>query len=62
MYEVCETRTQHDHKGVDMSLIGKIRHRSHRSTSALRELSRAAAAAPTRASRDELLLLKNMGR
>ncbi len=46
-----------------MTILSKFRHTStSRRGSFLRELNRAAAAAPTRASREELLLLKNMGR
>ncbi|MCW2680278.1 MAG: hypothetical protein JWM62_1679 [Frankiales bacterium] len=46
-----------------MSIVSKIRtSRSRRSTRGYRELARAVASAPTRASREELLQLANMGR
>jgi len=46
-------------EGVDMSILGKLRrpHNSRKRTS--RELARALRTAPTRASREELLLLSN---
>ncbi|MCW2616037.1 MAG: hypothetical protein JWN08_3031 [Frankiales bacterium] len=46
-------------EGVDMSIVRKIKNRS---TDGTRALARAVAKAPTRSSREELLLLQNMGR
>ena len=46
-----------------MSIVSKIRNSRSRSASrGRRDLARAVAAAPTRASREELLNLANMGR
>lgn len=46
-----------------MSIVRKIRtHRSHSSSRGHRDLLRTLASAPTRASREELLNLSNMGR
>ena len=44
-----------------MSIVRKIQ-RSRRYASGRRDLARALASAPTQASRDELLLLQNIGR
>ena len=46
-------------EGVDMSMISKFRNRSNSSKRTSRDLARALRAAPTRASREELLLLQN---
>ena len=46
-----------------MSIVSKIRTtKNRRSNRGYRDLARAAASAPTRASREELLNLANMGR
>ena len=46
-----------------MSIVSKLRNtKSRRTSRGYRELARAVAAAPTRASREELLNLANMGR
>ncbi len=46
-----------------MSIVRKIRtSRTRRTSRGYRDLARAVAAAPTRASREELLNLANMGR
>lgn len=45
-----------------MSIVRKIRSKTRRSNRGNRELARAVASAPTRASREELLNLANMGR
>ena len=44
-----------------MSLVRKIK-RTRRPSNGRRDLARALASAPTHASREELLLLQNMGR
>lgn len=46
-------------EGVDMSIVRKFKNSSTRSR---RSLARAIDRAPTRSSREELLLLQNMGR
>ena len=46
-----------------MRIVSKLRHSTHRTGArGARELARALASAPTRASREELLNLQNMGR
>ncbi len=45
-----------------MSIVRKIRSTNRRTKRGYRDLARAVAAAPTRASREELLNLANMGR
>jgi hypothetical protein len=46
-----------------MRIVSKLRTSAHRSpTRGARDLARALASAPTRASREELLNLQNMGR
>lgn len=45
-----------------MSIVRKIRSKSHRLHRGNRELARAVASAPTRSSREELLLLSSLGR
>lgn len=46
-----------------MRIVSKLRTSAHRTAArGARDLARALAAAPTRASRDELLNLQNMGR
>jgi hypothetical protein len=46
-------------EGVDMSIIGKLRRPQDTRKRTSRELARALRTAPTRASREELLLLQN---
>ena len=45
-----------------MSIVRKIRSTKRRADRGYRDLARAVASAPTRASREELLNLANMGR
>ena len=59
MYQVYATPLD---EGVDtMSIVRKIK-RNRRPSSGRREFARALASAPTQASREELLLLQNLGR
>ena len=46
-------------EGVDMSILGKLRRPNHNRKRTSLELARALRTAPTRASREELLLLQN---
>ena len=46
-------------EGVDMSILGKLRSPQSTRKRTTRELARALRTAPTRASREELLLLQN---
>ena len=46
-------------EGVDMSILGKLRRPTNTRKRTSRELARALRTAPTRASREELLLLQN---
>ena len=54
-----QTYTAPIDEGVDMSIIGKLRRPSDNRKRTSRELARALRTAPTRASREELLLLQN---